>query len=143
MNREETATDYFGRGYNCSQAVLVTFCEELGMNKEMALKISTGFGGGMRKGEVCGAVTGALMVLSLKYGHYIEGDTVSKAQNYAITKEFQEKFKALNKTVQCRELLGYDLSKADEMEVIKEKNLFAVVCPKMIQDAVRILEAMI
>jgi C_GCAxxG_C_C family probable redox protein len=143
MNKKEIAVDYFGRGYNCSQAVLATFCEALGMDKEMGLKIATGFGGGMRNAEVCGAVTGALMVLSLRYGHYIEGDTVSKEQNYAITKEFQERFKALNKTVQCRELLGYDLSKAEDMAVIKEKQLFKTVCPRMIEDAVQILEEMI
>lgn len=143
MDRKNNAVNYFERGYNCSQSVLVVFCEELGISKEVALKIATGFGGGMRNAEVCGAVTGALMVLSLKYGHFIEGDTVSKEQNYSLTKEFQERFKKLNNTVICREILGYDLSKSDDMVIIKEKELFKTVCPKMIQEAVQILEEMI
>ena len=143
MDKKERAINYFGRGYNCSQAVLAVFCEELGVNEETALKIATGFGGGMRQAEVCGAVTGALMVIGLKYGHFVEGDIASKEKAYALTKEFQERFKRSNNTVLCKELLEYDLSKPDDMALIKEKGLFQTICPEMIKDAVGILEEML
>ena len=69
MNNVEKAQGYFKNGFNCSQAVFTTFAVDLGMSEEMALKVATQFGGGARKGEMCGAVSGALMVLGMKYGH--------------------------------------------------------------------------
>ena len=78
MNKKEEAINLFNNGFNCSQAVLSVFCEDLGLDKKTALRISTGFGAGFQKGEVCGAVSGAIMTLGLINGHFIEGDTESK-----------------------------------------------------------------
>lgn len=80
MSRKEEALRLFESGFNCNQAVLTAFSGELGIDKETALKIGTGFGGGVRRGDVCGAVSGAVMVLGMKQGHYIEGDQLWKVK---------------------------------------------------------------
>lgn len=143
MNRKEEALKVFGCGFNCSQAVLSVFCEEFNCDKELALKIATGFGGGMRKGEVCGAVTGAIMVLGLKYGHYIEGDTETKSKAHALTSEFIRRFEDKYGTIICKKLLGYDLSNPEEYTLLNEKGMFKSMCPKFIEDAIGILEGLI
>lgn len=142
MNRMEEAVNIFNNGFNCSQAVLSVFCEDFGLDKETALKISTGFGGGCRKGEICGAVTGAIMALGLKYGHYVEGDVETKNKAYSLTKEFISRFEEKNESIICKRLLGYDLTIESELAIIKEKGLFNSICPKVIVDAIEILEAM-
>jgi len=140
MNKLENASLLFNQGFNCSQAVFSVFCEELGLNREVALKISSGFGGGMCQGEICGAVTGAAMVLSLKYGQSKVGDKESKEKTYEIIKEFSERFKDVNRSIICKELLNFDLSKENARTLAREKGLFTTICPKMIRDTVIILE---
>lgn len=140
MSKGEIAVEVFNNEYNCCQAVLSVFCEELGLNRDIGLKIATGFGGGCREGEVCGAVTGALMAIGLKYGHYIEGDIETKQKAYEITKEFIKAFKEKHNTILCKELLGYDLTKEDDLKQIKEMKLFNTLCPDFVKDAVEVLE---
>ncbi len=143
MNNVEKAQEYFKNGFNCSQAVFTTFAVDLGMSEEMALKVATQFGGGARKGEMCGAVSGALMVLGLKYGHCHYDAQEEKAKAYKIAEDFMNRFIEKNGTVVCRELLGYDLTKFEDMAKIKELNLFQITCPKMIQCATEIVEEML
>lgn len=143
MNRKEEALKIFECGFNCSQAVLSVFCEEFNCDKELALKIAAGFGGGMRKGEVCGAVTGAIMVLGLKYGHYIEGDTEAKNRAHALTKEFLNRFENKHETIICKQLLGYDLSIPKEYELLAENGMFKNMCPQFIEGAIDILEELL
>ena len=140
MNKSDEALLIFNQGFNCSQAVVSVFCEELGLDQEIALKISCGFGGGMCHGEICGAVTGAVMVLGLKYGQSKAEDKESKEKTYEIIKEFSNKFKDINGSIICKELLDLDLSKENARKVAKEKGLFTTICPKLIRDAVSILE---
>ena len=142
MTHAEKAVEYFSNNFNCSQGVFTAFATELGMDEKLALKISTNFGGGERKGELCGAVAGALMVLGLKYGHCDSADAESKAKSYAVSEEFMNRFIARNGSVVCRELLGYDLTKPEDMKVIGEQNLFRTVCPKMVESAAKILDEM-
>ncbi len=143
MTKVEQSADYFKRGFNCSQAVFTTFATEIGMSEEVALKVATQFGGGARKGEMCGAVAGALMVLGLKYGHCHENAPDEKKRAYRIAEEYMNRFIEKQGTVVCRELLGYDVSKPEDMEKIAKLNLFQVTCPKMIQCATEILEEML
>ena len=82
MNHVDKAVEYFSNNFNCAQAVFTTYATEMGIEEEMALKIATQFGGGSRKGEVCGAVSGALMVLGLKYGHWHAEDMEEKGRAY-------------------------------------------------------------
>lgn len=143
MNYVDKAESYFSNNFNCSQAVFTTFATELGVDEELALKIATQFGGGARKGEMCGAVSGALMVLGLKYGHYHAEDNEEKGRAYHIAEDFMERFTAEKGTVVCRELLGYDVSKEADKMKISELNLFKTVCPEMIRCATVIVEQML
>lgn len=143
MDRKQMAIDYHIAGYNCSQAVLGAFCEELGVDKDTAMKLATGFGGGMRCGEVCGAVTGALMALGMKYGQVQAEDQETKYAMYALTTEFQRRFKEINDTIICKELLGHDISTEEGREQIHSKNLGRNRCDGLIADAVAIVEEML
>lgn len=140
MNKSEKASLLFNNGFNCSQAVFSVFCEELGLNRETALKISCGFGGGMRNGEVCGAVTGAIMAISLKYGQSEEQDKASKEKTYELVKEFTDRFRERNGTMICKELLEVDLSDENGREIAREKGLFTNFCPRLVEEAVNILQ---
>ncbi|PKM49764.1 MAG: hypothetical protein CVV02_14235 [Firmicutes bacterium HGW-Firmicutes-7] len=140
MSRRDEALKVFNNGFNCSQAVLSVFCDDLGFDKETALKISSGFGGGMRRGEVCGAVTGAIMAIGLKEGHYIEGDMETKTKVNELVKKFESMFEQLNGTIICKKLLNYDPSNAAELVIIKEKGLFDTICPKLIEDAINVIQ---
>ena len=142
MTHSEKAVEYFSNNFNCSQGVFTAFATELGMDEKLALKVSTNFGGGERKGELCGAVAGALMVLGLKCGHCDSGDAESKAKAYAVSEEFMNRFIAKNGSVVCRELLGYNLTKPEDMKIISEQNLFRTICPKMVASAAEILDEM-
>ena len=140
MSKTDKALALFSYNFNCSQAVLTAFAPDFGLDEQLALKLGTSFGGGARNGEICGAVSGALLVIGLKYGHYIASDNQQKSRAYEIALEYTRRFKEANGSIVCRDLLGYDLTKPDEMACIKEKGLFGNVCPKMITSAVKILE---
>lgn len=140
MNKKEKALEVFSSNFNCSQAVFSVFAEEYGLDKEIYLKIATSFGGGMRKREVCGAVTGALMGLGLNHGHYISEDLESKDKGYALTRQFIREFEEINGSIICKNLLGYDLSKEEDLMILKEKDIFKSVCPRCIENSVAILE---
>lgn len=143
MSKTDKALELFSNNFNCSQAVFAVFAPDFGLDEKLALKLATSFGGGARNGEICGAVSGALMVLGLKYGHFDAADSEQKSRAYAIAVEYTKRFKEANGSIVCRDLLGYDLTKPDEMACIKEKGLFGDVCPKAIKSAVEILEGVL
>lgn len=143
MNHADKAVEYFNNNFNCSQGVFTSFATELGMDEKLALRIGTNFGGGERKGELCGAVAGALMALGLRCGHCESDDMEGKARAYKLSEEFMNRFAERNGTVVCRKLLGYDLTKAEDMKIIRERNLFRTICPEMIKSAATILDEMI
>jgi len=140
MTRKEQAAKLYSEGFICSQAVFAVFAEKYGLPIEVALKIGCGFGGGMRNAELCGAVTGAAMVISLRYGHTEGSDSEGKQLCFQKTREFTDRFAAKNKSIVCRDLLGIDIFKGDGMQRAAEKNLFKTTCVDMICDAVEILE---
>lgn len=143
MNKAERAIELFNNNFNCSQAVFTVFATDYGISEELALKLATSFGGGARSGEMCRAVSGALMVLGLRYGHFIAENNEQKQKAYSLGQEFVRRFKEMNNSIVCRDLLGYDLSKEDEYEIIASKGLFKTICPNMVRDAVIILEHMV
>jgi C_GCAxxG_C_C family probable redox protein len=141
MNRVERAVSCFKEGFSCSQALLSNYGEQFGLSREIALKVSGAFGGGMgRMGETCGAVTGAFMVIGLKYGKTRVEDEQTKEKAYSLVKEFVDKFKFRNGSIICRELLGCDISTPEGMKLAKEKKLITTLCPKFVQDAAEIIE---
>lgn len=104
MTHREKAKELFFEGYNCSQAVFAAFCDVTGMDEETALKISSSFGGGLgRLREVCGAFSGAAMVLGMLYGNT---DPSLKQEQYARIQKIAEEFKKQQGSVVCREILG-------------------------------------
>jgi C_GCAxxG_C_C family probable redox protein len=144
MNRPDNAVAMFEQGFSCSQAILATYGEKLGLDRETALRVAGAFGAGMgRMGETCGAVTGALMVIGLKHGKTRAEDEASKEKAYALVKEFVEKFTARNESIVCRELLGCSLGTPGGLAVARERGLFKTVCPKLVRDAAEILEEIV
>ena len=143
MSHADKAVEYFSHNFNCSQGVFTAFAVENDIDEKLALKLGTCLGGGGRKGEMCGAVSGALMALGLLYGHSEENDSAAKAKAYAMTVEFMDRFSQRNGSVVCRELLGYDLSKPEEMAIIKEKKLFQTKCTERIRSAAEILDELL
>lgn len=140
MDHVEEALKLFDEKFHCSQAVFAVFSEEYGVKKEDALKIGGCFGGGMRKGEVCGACTGALMVLGLKYGKSEKDDIESKIQSDIVCDEFLDSFEKENGSYICNDLLGCDISTKEGVQYALDNNLFIDFCPKMVESAVKITE---
>ena len=143
MTHEEKALQIMGDYSNCAQAVLGAYAEELGLTAEQARKVSFCFFSGMRKAEVCGACSGALMALGLKYGQTEKGDTETRLKGVALTEQFLERFKAENGSYICRDILGCDISDPEAAEHARSTGLFKTVCPKMVASAARIVEEML
>ncbi len=106
MEHGMKAAELFLEGYNCAQAVSVAFCDVTGMEPETAARMASGFGGGMgRMREVCGAVSGMIMVLSYLYGYDDPNAGAAKKQVYADVQELAGKFREQNGSIVCREIL--------------------------------------
>jgi len=143
-SKVEQAVSYFQEGFNCSQSILASYCTEFGLNQSIALKLATGFGGGMgRLGKTCGAVSGALMVIGLKYGRDKIEDNTSKEKTYTIVQKFINKFIKLNKSISCNELLDCDINTLEGLNSAKEKNLFSTLCPDFVRTSAEIIEKLL
>ena len=143
MSKGDIAKQNFMNGYNCSQAVLLAFCEDFGLEKETALKISEPFGGGMgRMREVCGTVTGMFMVIGLAMGNDNSKDNTTKKNVYKSVQELAAKFKEDNGSIICRELLG--LQKANKESYVPSERTNEYYkkrpCPQLCKYAADILE---
>jgi len=129
----------FNSGFNCSQSVLSVYSEEFGLSKDIALKTACGLGAGMgRLQETCGAVTGAFLVIGMKYGNNNHNDKTAKEQTYALVQEFALRFEERNKTTKCSDLLGVNLQSVDKSLASKRVR---EICPGLVKDAVEILES--
>lgn len=140
MDKIDVALKLFEEKFHCSQAVFAAFSEDYGISKEDALKIGGCFGSGMRKGEVCGSCTGALMVLGLKYGKYDKDDIESKIKSDQVCDEFLDEFEKENGSYICNTLLGCDISTDEGIQYALENDLFTEFCPKMVKSAVLITQ---
>ncbi|WP_167616615.1 C-GCAxxG-C-C family protein [Maribellus sediminis] len=130
--------DRFPHEFNCAQTVFSLHADELGINEKTALRIASGFGGGMACAETCGAVTGAYMVIGLKHGHHT-GDAEAKAHTKQKIQLFNEKFKAVHGSLICKELTGYDISTPEGSEAATEAEVFTQKCPGFLKSACDIL----
>ncbi len=137
----ERAASLFEQGFSCSQSVFSAYADRFGLDAEMALRVSGAFGGGMgRMGATCGAVTGALMVIGLKYAKTRPEDDESKERTYALVQQFAERFRQRNGSTVCRDLLGYDLSTPEGRQQVEELGISQTLCPRLVRSAVEILE---
>lgn len=132
--------EQFQQGFDCSQIVLVQFAEQLGLTAEQANQVSAAFGGGMMRGETCGAVIGALMAIGLKYGQTKAGDMQQKDIMSQKRAEFQSTFLEKYSSCMCKDLLEHDISSEQGLQQILEKNLFFTFCPKVVEDVSKILD---
>lgn len=139
MTKEEIK-NLFMQGIDCSQVVTGQFAKQMQMNQDQARKVSACFGGGMMCGETCGAVTGALMVIGMVYGHSREGDQEQKNVMAEKTNQFRKMFLEKYPSSMCREILGHDISKPGEMEKVMEKGLLFDLCPEVVENTIEILE---
>jgi C_GCAxxG_C_C family probable redox protein len=137
----EVALEIFGKGFNCAQAVLSSHSAEYGLDATLSKKVAAAFGGGMaHNGEVCGAVSGAFMLIGLKYGQYKEEDKVSKEKTYKITNEYIRKFKDEFGSIRCGDLIKYDLSIPKELLRAREAGVFQTICKNLVQRSVELVE---
>jgi C_GCAxxG_C_C family probable redox protein len=106
MDHREHAAELFMKGYNCAQAVAVAFCDVTGLEPDAAARMASSFGGGMgRMREVCGAVSGMLLVAGILYGYETPGDDISKKKHYALVQELSARFREQTGSIVCREIL--------------------------------------
>lgn len=139
--KSEIALDLFSKGFNCAQAVLESHSAECELDSAFSRKIAGAFGGGMSHcGEVCGAVSGALMLIGLKYGQYKEGDGDSKKNTYEIAKQFIDKYKEEFGSIRCTELLKYDLSTEEGLLKAREAGVLKTICPMLVKKSVELVE---
>ena len=133
----DIAIERFNGRYSCSQSVFSAFAPRYGLSDETALKIASPFGGGMaRQGHVCGAVSGALMVLGLARG---SADPQDKETIYQLSQEFMARFEALHTSMLCRELIGYDLSVPEQARAARDTGVTGQRCPAFVRSAAEIL----
>ena len=136
----EIAAGLMRDGFACSQAVLAMFCENYGLEKTTALRIACGLAGGVKSGDVCGAVSGAALVVGLKYGHHDAADKAGKALCGEKVKAFVAAFRERKGSIVCREILGIDISTPEGLKEAKTAKLFETVCEGLVATAVDILE---
>ena len=140
MDHGLKAAELFLSGYNCAQAVAVAFTDVPGLTEAQAAKMASAFGGGMgRMREVCGAVSGMLMVLSYVYGYDTPGDDISKKRLYGQVQALAAAFRAENGSIICREILKNPPS--DPNPTPRTAEIYAKrPCAKMVMTAARLLE---
>lgn len=143
MTEVQTAVRYYNDGFNCAQAVYAAFAPRFGVPTEQALCAGRCFGGGMCRGEVCGAVTGALMALGQAFGAPNAADADVKSRSTAAAREYLAAFREKNGSYVCRELLGYDLAYPEQSARARELGLYREFCPKMVASAAQTLEELL
>ena len=143
MTHKEKAVKLLNEKYHCTQALFGAFANDLGLDLKTAFKISTCFGGGMRCGNTCGCITAGLLVLGMTFGFYNSSDTEQEAYGNKKTEEFIGRFsERMNGKVNCRDILGKDISIPDEMAEIRKNGLILKKCPAALEVSIEILEEM-
>lgn len=147
MNRVEKAIARHTSGFGCAQSVASVFAEEFGIDEVAAQKMALGLGGGIsRQGEICGAVSGGVLVLGMKYGvSSMDGEANKAAKEvvYGLDQKFVQQFKERMGAIHCNEILGFDMNDPEARAIGREQGIFATRCNKCIQDSVEILEKML
>lgn len=141
-DKKQKALSYFNNSFNCAQSVLTSFSAELGLSEDECLKISCAFGAGMGKQQdTCGAVSGALMVLGLKFGKALNDPESKKENTYDKAKLFLQAFEEKHGSIKCKDLLqGLNMNNEKDLKKINELGLFENACESYIKTAVEIIE---
>ena len=144
MTHKEKAVQLLHQQYHCSQALFGAFADDFGLDLKTAFKISTCFGGGMRQGATCGCITAAMLVLGMALGFYDSQDKEQEIYGNKKTDEFIRRFtKEMEGDINCRDILGKDISKPDELAAIRSEGLILKKCPRALSISIDILEDML
>ena len=138
---KKIASESFKNGYNCAQSLVSAFGPELGLSRELAIKMTTGLGAGINhSGNTCGAVIGAYLVIGLKYGIDEPNDKKGKEKTKELLDKFSDRFRESYPSLLCKDILGADVSKPDELELLRKEDKFANYCPHVVEIAAAIVE---
>lgn len=142
IERSEIAVQKFNEGFNCAQAVLFSFADELHLDKETALKLTCGFGGGMgRMQEVCGAVSGGITAIGCKYGKGLNDTAEATETTYKKVIELMTSFEKVRGTYICNKLLpGCDLKTGEGQKMFKDAAMKKGICEPCVRSVVEIVE---
>jgi C_GCAxxG_C_C family probable redox protein len=141
---DEAAVAYFLEGYNCAQSVLAACGQPLGLARDMALKVAQTFGGGLgRTGNVCGAVTGALMALGFSLPAEAAKDKATKETACKLAQEFMARFRAHHGALNCRDLIGIDLGAPGGQQKAAEAGVFKTICPGIVGNSAWIVSGLL
>lgn len=144
MKKVDNAVNTFKSGYSCSQSIISTYGPDLGLERELALRVGASFHGGIgMTGRTCGAVNGALIILGLKTAMVKLGDVESKEMNTKLTRNFINKFIEKFGSIECKDLLGCDIGSEEGLKKAKNNAMFQEKCPKFIEAAALILEELL
>jgi C_GCAxxG_C_C family probable redox protein len=139
MGKAEKAVNMLDSGFNCTQAIFSSFGTDNGINESHCVKIGELFGGGIAHlGNVCGAVTGALMVIGLKHGRTKSDDEKAREKSHILAKQFLFNFVEKNGTILCKELINFDISTPTKIQEARDKNVF-INCPGYVKTVAEML----
>ena len=140
MSGIEKVISSFRGDFNCAQSVLSSYAHQYGLDRNTALKLATGFGGGMgRMQNTCGAISGAFMVIGLRYGMGDNGDTAAREKTYEVIREFSNRFQKIHGSTNCKELLGCDINTLEGKEYYDRNEYFEKKCFQYVKNAAEIL----
>lgn len=142
MIDEDTVNRLFDEGFDCSQIVLGEVADRLGITKERAYAAAACFGIGMAQGGVCGAATGALIAIGLRYGNVQPGDLRTKSIVFDKRAEFMERFREMNGKINCPDFLGQEVRTMKDLFLTRDSGIYDS-CPRYCVNALRILEDML
>jgi C_GCAxxG_C_C family probable redox protein len=141
MNRAETAADYMRSGLNCAQSIVKAFASELAVDEDLAVRMTASLGAGLgRSGYVCGALSGAALVIGARFGNSDPADTAARDKAYALTDALLERFEKEHRTVLCRNLISFNLKDPEELLRARDEGVFVNRCPVFVLSAAKILE---
>lgn len=144
MDKAEKAASMIAeRRGNCAQSILTAFSSGLGLDEKTAYNMAQAFGSGMRINSICGAVTGSYLVLGLANPVSQQNLQQSVDKLKALQAEFNRRFEELYGTLNCTELIGYNLSRPEEATKARESGIFVTKCPVFVSDAVKIVESLL
>ncbi|MBN1470996.1 MAG: C_GCAxxG_C_C family protein [Syntrophaceae bacterium] len=145
ITKEERAKAFFKEGYNCAQAVFLAFADDLKMDRNTVIQLTSSFGGGMgRLREVCGAVSGMFMVAGMFWGYTDPDDNRAKTEHYRRIQKLANQFKEIHGSIICRDLLGLTEKSDNPIPESRTADYYQKrPCVQLVGDAAAILEEMI
>lgn len=140
MNHSKRAGNLFSTKLNCAQSVLAVYGPEYGIEEKLSFKLMEAFGGGIaHKGNLCGAIIGGLAVLGLKYGRDDITDIEKRNRTDQLAKDLMRKFEEKFQSINCMDLINYDISTPEKLEEARNRNIFKN-CRNYVKTVIKLIE---